>query len=299
VDGLDTLFILDPSTQLAAFRGKQIHNISTPSITKQDVDSLKGSIPNLTVQQIVQAGGNAGPSIVVRGDAAPTNDLRVRQAISKAIDRQAFIDGIYSGLAQYSGFLSVTDKAQLLSEADAKRLLPYDLAGAKQLASAAGFNSWNPTMSFNQRFQDVLALVQSQLKGLGITGTASSMDSIQSEQWFSQGGRDFVINLPGVGLLGPNQQLFGQFRSNGTKNPGHLNDPQVDMLIDAQAAELKDAGRRTQLLQQLQQRVIETAVYISLVATVTDQVWWPFVKNQTVVNVLNETSWYETAWLDV
>src|SRR5262249_49907175 len=145
-DGLEIFRITDDSTAQAAFRTRQIVMYGVLTGAKTVIDSLRKSNPEIKVLELFTPGPTAGPHLVVRADRAPTNDLRVRQGATKFIDRQSVIDTIFLGKAQYTGFLSVTDKDQSLPEDEAKRLMARDVSDAKQLLQQAGFTGWNTTM---------------------------------------------------------------------------------------------------------------------------------------------------------
>jgi peptide/nickel transport system substrate-binding protein len=93
VDGVEWLVIDDESTGLAMYRTGQID--AGPwhwwSVRQADLESLKKSHPHLLYRdfQSIVAGG-----LTMRTDQPPFNDVRVRRAISHALDRQGLIEGV-------------------------------------------------------------------------------------------------------------------------------------------------------------------------------------------------------------
>src|SRR5215813_6106044 len=94
VDGVEWLIVPDESTALAMYRTGQIDvgPQANNSVRQQDLDALKQSHPHLMYRDILSIVPNV---IFMRTDMAPFNDVRVRHAISHAIDRQGSIDAIY------------------------------------------------------------------------------------------------------------------------------------------------------------------------------------------------------------
>src|SRR5215472_4889481 len=93
VDGVEWLVLDDESTGLAMYRTGQIDCGPGPwwSVRQHDLESLKKSHPHLMYRdfQSIVTGG-----ITMRNDQPPFNDVRVRRAISHAIDRQGLIEAV-------------------------------------------------------------------------------------------------------------------------------------------------------------------------------------------------------------
>src|SRR6266567_2412546 len=65
-------------------------------------------------------------------------DIRVRQAIGKAIDRKAIIDSVFLGRASLSSGIIMPSADYQLPEVELQSLYKRDVDGAKQLLKAAG-----------------------------------------------------------------------------------------------------------------------------------------------------------------
>ncbi|HEY5865131.1 MAG TPA: ABC transporter substrate-binding protein, partial [Candidatus Tectomicrobia bacterium] len=91
VDAVEWLVIPDESTALAMYRtgkldlGPQLNW----AIRQQDLEALKKSHPHLIYQDFL---GVVPGAVCMRVDMPPCNDVRVRRAISHAIDRQGLIE---------------------------------------------------------------------------------------------------------------------------------------------------------------------------------------------------------------
>src|SRR5262249_6804719 len=93
VDGVEWLILDDESTALAMYRTGQLD--AGPGlqwdVRQADVESLKHSHPHLRYQDMQS---NTSTTIWMRTDKAPFNDVRVRRALSPAIDRHGLIEAV-------------------------------------------------------------------------------------------------------------------------------------------------------------------------------------------------------------
>src|SRR5215471_21097123 len=94
VDGVEWLSIPDESTGLAMYRTGQIDcgPAAGWAVRQQDLEALKQSHPHLHYQDMLSI---VTQVLIMRTDQAPFNDVRVRRAISHAIDRQGLIEAIW------------------------------------------------------------------------------------------------------------------------------------------------------------------------------------------------------------
>ena len=94
VDGVEWLVLGDPSTGLAMYRAGQLDcgPESGWRVRQHDLESLKQSHPQLLYQDFLFTNSQR---IFMRTDQPPFNDVRVRRAISQAIDRQALIEAVW------------------------------------------------------------------------------------------------------------------------------------------------------------------------------------------------------------
>jgi peptide/nickel transport system substrate-binding protein len=107
------------------------------------------------------------------GDPKPWHDKRVRQAVNHAINRQEIIDRVYSGNGEYSGHVPPGYGPWPLPVTELReKWLKHDLAKARTLMRQAGYaNGFEVTMSTFSTpldFQQVAAVIKSQLARIGI-----------------------------------------------------------------------------------------------------------------------------------
>jgi peptide/nickel transport system substrate-binding protein len=117
--------------------------------------------------------------------AGPLKDVRVRQAISAAIDRQAWVKGVESGFAVPIGSHACPNRGEPYY-IDLTSMNPHNPQKARQLLAAAGqpnltLRLATPTdLSYASRGATILI---SALHDVGVTVQAQSM---QFAQWYAQ-----------------------------------------------------------------------------------------------------------------
>src|SRR5215470_1747250 len=111
VDGVEWLVLTDPSAGLAMYRTGQLDCGPEGfwAVRQPDLEALKQSHPHLIYRDFLST---RSERIYMRTDHPPFNDVRVRRAISHAIDRQGLIEAVWvrgeptpavpRGLAQWS-----------------------------------------------------------------------------------------------------------------------------------------------------------------------------------------------------
>ena len=109
----------------------------------------------------------------------PTSDIRVRQAMSYAINRQEICDTFYKGLAKPGGFWFFSE--QTWGWDSSFKADPYDPDKAKQLLQDAGYpGKFNPqsTTIYTQAVNaDLMQILQGYWEALGITTDVQVVDT--------------------------------------------------------------------------------------------------------------------------
>ena len=215
-----------------------------------------------------------------RGKGLPTQDIRVRKALSMAINRQAIMDNLYKGRAE-PAFPGTYGAAQ--SDIDAAYLQdyfakanPYDLVEAKRLLKEAGYPDgfkikFYATMSPGRAFLPQWAeIVQGYWREIGVTAELNPIEHGTYTAW-----RRHPVNIALVGnaLMYGNPEYPGRSAALGLTN--YLSDagstrlldganiPELDKLIIASLSEI-DAGKRKEAVAQVLKMVTDTYVQVQV-----------------------------------
>ncbi|MCA3635873.1 MAG: ABC transporter substrate-binding protein [Methylobacterium sp.] len=182
-------FISDPQAQVAALTAGDCDahtNLSAPEAVPQ----LRANA-NLRVS----IGRTEGETIVAMNHGkAPFNNPKVREAISKAIDRAQVNEGAISGFGTLIGtHFSPNHPAYV----DLTGAVKYDPAAAKRLLAEAGYpNGFSVTLrlpppAYAQRGGEIVAAM------LGQVGIKVSIEPVQWAQWLERvfRQRDFDLTI--------------------------------------------------------------------------------------------------------
>jgi peptide/nickel transport system substrate-binding protein len=255
LDGVDVIIIPDSTAQAAALRTKKVDVIATVQ-DMASVQALVKSDPNIFVTKEMQY----APFIVYMNQAVkPFDDLRVRQAVSMAIDRDGMIKNLRPG-GLVSGPVTPLVSGALSSD-EVKSLQPYDPDKAKQLLAQAGLSGgFEAKMLVTNGYGDTVVReaqwVQEDLAKVGIKLTINMQDYAT---YFTKSfaGKEYAI---GAGLQTPwltaDDMLISQWYSKGTRNWFNISDPQLDkMILDTRP--IADPTKRTDADKDVQRYIIK------------------------------------------
>lgn len=173
IDGIKRLIIADLSTRLAAFRTGKIDYFQGLSI--DDYSEVKRQLPaSMGVQQMY----GVMRGLVGRMDKPelPFKDLKVRQALNLAINKQDILDKFYKGQGELLSWpwykWKDHQKAYIpLNQLppEAQELFTYNPDKAKQLLKDAGYpNGFKTQIVTTQDQVDLLSIAKSDLAKVGI-----------------------------------------------------------------------------------------------------------------------------------
>lgn len=149
-----------------------------------------------TSQYLVEVGSTSGEVVLgFNHDSEPLQDLKVRQAINYAIDREALLDSVWNGQGELIG--SMVPPFDPWYE-DLSDTYPYDPEKAKKLLAEAGYEDG---LTLRMRVANILPYataagqyLTSQLAEVGITLDYQEIDWSQwLEQVYGQGDYDMTI----------------------------------------------------------------------------------------------------------
>ena len=247
--------IPDTATQMAALRAKELDYVDVP---QQELEALKKSNPEL---QLVETQFNNIPFTYWRLDRPPFNDVRVRQAVSIAINRDELIRIINQGRGNYNNAIPWALSDWWLDprgpdQGPTAKYFKTDIAEAKRLLSEAGYpNGFKAdlvsTPGYGQVWVQSVELVQQFLKAVGIDAT------IKMQEYAAYLGTTFQGKLPegdNVLVYGletpftePHDLLFNMYHPKGTRNHAGVNDPKLTEMIEKQMRTVDRADRKKQI----------------------------------------------------
>lgn len=177
LDKVEFRFIPDAAAAVPAVLSGDVQ--AFPFFPADAVSQVEGN-PQLKVV----IGSTEGETILAMNNKKPPLDnLKVRQAISYALDREAIIDGASGGLGQPIGsHVSPSSKAYV----DLTGRYPHDAAKARELLKEAGFeNGFKTTLKLPPPAyaRDGGQIIASQLRNVGIE---ADIIPVEWAQWLDQ-----------------------------------------------------------------------------------------------------------------
>lgn len=190
------------------------------------------------------------------GEETPLNDVRVRQAVNYALDRDSIIAGVLDGYAVKVASISTPQYADY--DPDVKGY-ERDLAKAKQLLTEAGYpNGFTVDCSFTPALlnaSDVVQAIAAQLAEVGITMNPIQTDA-NSQRAEIKAGTIAPMFLEGIGGPYCDIDLIATIAyTEGARYCTWVNQEFMDLAAKARAA--IDEAERASLYSQMQQFMVD------------------------------------------
>ena len=289
-----TLLILpsDPVRTAALLAGQvdAIEHVPTADIArlrKNPAFRLEQAVSWRTIFLHVDQGRDQPPGVLSRSgqplEKNPFRDLRVRRAMSKAINRQAIAERVMEGLAvPAANVLSPS----VIGHDPAVKPEPYDPEGARKLLAEAGYPD-GFTLAIatpNNRYINDEQVAQTVAQMLARVGIASRVEAMPLSVYFGKArNRDFGVALLGWGSRAADLALrslaatANPDKGYGAWNWGGYSNPKLDQLI-AQSLGTVDPARREALAREASALAAREVAFIPLHYQV---VTWAMKRNIT------------------
>src|SRR5215468_1268561 len=284
VDAVEWLVIPDESTGLAMYRTGQLD--CGPGINwavrQQDLEALKKTHPHLRYQDYLSQSGSV---VTMRTDMPPFSDVRVRRAISHAIDREAIIEAVWGRGAPTPavsrGLVEWTLPIDQLGAG--ARYYEYDPQEARRLLADAGFSKGfktqlTVTSGLGRDMVDQAQLVQRYLKDVGIDAELKIQEYGAYVATTVQGKFEGMVDGPVGVVWEPDGRLYRAYASDSSRNIGHVNDATLTAMLKEQRR-TKDLEARKKLIFDIQRYVAGQQYYVYLNSTTITTSWQPYVKD--------------------
>lgn len=210
MEGMTLKTLPDEQARIAALRAGSIDGAT---VSSDSAAALRGD-RNLVVLKGGTAAFRELQMTLKPGETKPYDDVRVRQAVNFAINRQAIINVVYGGNGLYSGHVPPGYGPWPLTQAELRdKYLKYDLPKAKSLMAAAGqsrgFSVKLSTFSTPLDFQQVASVIKSQLQAINI-----EVEIVAQEPGTfaaKNGAGDFEWDLTARGMRGDVDGYMAEF----------------------------------------------------------------------------------------
>lgn len=208
---------------------------------------------------------NLVQALFLNNAAEPFQDIRVRQALCYAIDRQAILDFVAGGNGTLIGS-NMFPNLKKYFNADLVEHYTYNVDKAKELLAEAGYGSgfsFTITVPSNYQFHvDTAQVIVEQLKQIGVT---ANIQLVEWASWLNDvyKGRNYEATIIGLDSdLAPSDILL-RYNSDSDKNFVNYANKNFDEIYQM-AIKTTDETKKVEYYQKLQALLCEDAasVYI-------------------------------------
>lgn len=284
IDGVEWLIVPDDSTALAMYRTGQIDvgPMQSNAVRQQDLDSLKQTHPHLMYQDIISIVPQA---VAMRTDQPPFNDVRVRRAVSHAIDRQGLIEAVWGrGMPTAALAPGVRDWALSIDQlGPGAKYYQYDPKEARRLLAEAGYPKGFKTQlwvsnGFSRDIIDDAQLVQRYLKDVGIEAELKIQEHGAYMSTTMQGKFEGMVRTPFGIAWQPDASLYRAYAADSSWNIAHVNDPKLTAMLK-EGRRAKDLEARRRIIHDVQRYAAEQQYIVYTTSNMVTISWAPYVKS--------------------
>jgi peptide/nickel transport system substrate-binding protein len=305
LDGIKYVIIQERGTRFAALQAGRL-DISFPAeATKAIADQLKASGAKLVFHQVAN---NNNDNLLMNITRPPFDNVKVRRAISLAMDRRGYVKTVTQGgavpgpsmLPKPYGFWGLADK-------DLVTLPGYgnpaeNKATARKLLAEAGFTAQNPLrVEMATRaiptYIDFASFVVAELKTVGIEAALKQIETAQWHPIVTRKDYQMGANVTGLGVDDPDANFYENYACGSPRNYTGYCDEGVMKMIDAQSQEL-DVQKRAALVAQIQRKLEEDAARPVMGWRLDYFPMATYVKNLVPHNNIYNFGRMQEVWLD-
>ncbi|WP_186670480.1 glutathione ABC transporter substrate-binding protein [Sporosarcina sp. BP05] len=260
VDAVEFKVVPEDSTRLAMVESGEAHISDQVPVT--EIDRIESS----DTLNLFRTEGLAVEYVGFNTTKAPFDNVKVRQAVSYAIEREAIIKGVYNNVGTLA---NVAMSPKVFGYSKNVEAYPYDVNKAKTLMKEAGFEKGIKvkllTSDRKERI-NMAEVIQSQLKGIGVE---VEIEVLEYGSYIEQiDGKEHQMFIGGWGNAtgDGDYNQYNLFHSASVGPPGnhfYYQNPVVDKLIEQGRTET-DPAKRLVIYEEAMQIEMDDAVYVPI-----------------------------------
>ncbi len=305
LDGIRYVIVAERGTRYAALQAGRL-DVSFPGEgTKTLAEQVKAAVPQMV---IAVANQNVNDNLLLNVTKPPFDNVKVRRAISMAIDRRAYVKAVHQGGAVVGASMAPRPYGVWgLLEKDLSQLPGYgkpadEKARAKRLLAEAGFGLSNPMkVEMATRaiaiYVDFASFVINELKQVGVEATLKQVETAQWHPLATRREYQMGANLTGIGPDDPDANFYENYACGSPRNYTGYCDERTMKMVDQQSQEL-DPKRRLEMVWQIQKKLEEDAARPMMGWRLDYVAQWPYVRNFIPHQSIYNYGRMQEVWLD-
>lgn len=246
LDGITHYIIKDPATRFSALRTGRVHM----SGHNAHLSSAEGALLKAQNIAVWKYPALAGPRYPINSVKPPFNDVRLRQAVGLAYDRQTAVKVLYEGDAKIGTFLPPGEWG--FSEEEIHKLPGFrqpkdaDRAEAKKLLAEAGFpDGFKMTLLVRALRPDMNAgeYMRDQLAAIGITAAIEVQETVV----FNAHTRSFnfqIASQMNTWRINDPDELGRKYLTGAAQNYGGWGSKRFDQVFEEQTRTVDTVKRK-------------------------------------------------------
>jgi peptide/nickel transport system substrate-binding protein len=304
LDGYKFFISTETSVRAAAVRSGRAY-IEFRDLPVSEVEAIKRQLGDRIAVQEGSATGWWG--IAVNNTVKPFDDIRVRKALTLAVDRYTGGKVLYplTGLSVVGGLMRPGSE-WAISDVELARFPGFwrdadkSRAEARKLLAEAGFAKSLRIVMKNRNvklpYQDFAVYLIQEWRKVGIE---VENRPLETAAWYSDcrdNGNFELCIQPGVEFMDDPDNFLRRYTPGDPQNWGRFNDPRLEDLFARQARAL-DEGERKKLVNEIDKIVLENAYYMPGLWWTRRVVHWAKVKGYTMHSNHYSNQKLQDVWL--
>ncbi|MFC7228554.1 ABC transporter substrate-binding protein [Salinirubellus salinus] len=227
----------------------------------------------------------------------PLDDVRLRQAISWAIDRESIVQGARFGYATPTQD-PIPPSSVWKDLVSVEEPYSQDLEQAQSLVDESDYDGEELTIQVGQQYPaqvNIAEIIQQQLGEVGITATVQPTDFGTMISNLNEGAYDLTI-VGWSGFVDPDDMMYLQFHSGETFNQSNYSNEEVDELLEQGRQAAGDREERAQYYDDAIDIISREVPYTFLEFNDELAAWGTSVKNFT--HISTGTPRFKNVWLE-
>ncbi|MEX2146100.1 MAG: ABC transporter substrate-binding protein, partial [Candidatus Rokuibacteriota bacterium] len=305
LDGIRFVVIKEQGTRVAAVQAGRLDAAFPGDVSISQGAELKKAVPQLVITKAHQ---NVNDNLIMNTKRPPFDNVKVRRALSMAIDRAEYVKTVHQGDAVVGASLAPKPFGVWgLIEKDLKALPGYgtaenNRAAARKILAEAGYGPSNPLkVDMGTRaieiYVNFASFVVDQLKRVGVEATLSQFETAQWHPKVTRRDYQMGANLTGIGPDDPDANFFENYACGSPRNYTDYCDEQAMKMMEAQSQEL-DPKKRLQIVWDIQKKLEQDAARPVMGWRMAAHTTWPYVKNFVAHQSIYNWARMQEVWLD-
>jgi peptide/nickel transport system substrate-binding protein len=307
LDGIEFTIVPNRATAILGFETGRFDITFPWEVTMPLLKDVKQQSPKAVCQTTSM---NNSTNLILNRDAPPFNNPDMREALSLAMDRKAFVDILNQGDAQLGGVMQPPTDGVWGLPPDMFASVPgygpdvkKNREQARALMKKAGYGpDKHLKLKISTRgislYKDPAVILAGQLKEIWID---ADVDIIETSQWYMKVGRkeySVGLNTTGNGVDDPDQNFFENFSCKSERNYTGYCNPEIEKMMEQQSAET-DKEKRRKLVWEIDRKLLEDNARPIIMWNRASTCMQPYVKGYVAnVNSVYNGFRFEDVWLD-